>query len=792
MQEAPVASDFRGNLLDAIAKVDRPGSIHASRDLPLTMPGLEVDAVGPVRLPLGTTQARELIKRCSKAAYGKGAKTVVDTSVRRVWELDPKHFKLTNPKWKEHVVSITDEVRTTLGLEQVKVDAHLYKLLMYEKGSFFLAHRDGEKLDGMVATLVIGLPSPHAGGELIISHEGKRYEISMKGAASGHELSYVAFYADCEHEVRPVTDGYRLCLVYNLTLGRSGGKKKIAAPQTSEITASISEILSNWHSLGDISKVAVTLEHQYTQDGLKFDALKGVDRARAEVLFDAAKKANCAAYLALVTHWQSGSAEVDGYEFGYGRGGYDSWSSEDEDEQAIEGTGHEMGEVFDESLSINHWSDRDGKKVAFGEMTISDEELVSEEACEDWDHGREDFEGYTGNAGMTLDRWYHRAAIVIWPKGRNFEVLCRAGTDAAITGLVSMVGKWKRATKSKEKEERSQCLEFANAIINTWGPRRFQYQSFSSQDKVDRSAFLVALQELDDLELVRKFLTDVMPTDLSLELDKGFLSFCKRHGWSTFQAGLTAIVEQASPETIARNAALLEFLCVQRDTNVARMELCKQLGNHAVTALVKFDKEKSHSEWELGKIDRPALLSSLVKALTSIEAVKPLDLLIEHTLAEKGNYDLTKVHIAVIFALETSFNRKVNKTNRVISRWFASCRKELERRTSRAPLPPADFRREEKLSCSCAFCKELSRFLGDPSKSVHHFRLAQDRRRHLHQMIDSNGCDLTHVTTRTGRPFTLVCTKTTASYKAAGKIYSRDLENLGRLREIEEKFNSIE
>ena len=50
-----------------------------------------------------------------------------------------------------------------LGLERQKLEAHLYDLLLYEPGSFFLPHRDGEKLDRMVATLVVVLPSKFAG-----------------------------------------------------------------------------------------------------------------------------------------------------------------------------------------------------------------------------------------------------------------------------------------------------------------------------------------------------------------------------------------------------------------------------------------------------------------------------------------------------------------------------------------------------------------------------------------------------------------------------------------------------
>ena len=94
--------------------------------------------------------------------------------------------------------------------------AHLYKLLVYEEGSFFLPHRDGEKLDRMVATLVIGLPAVHEGGELVVSHDGRSHEVVFDGAAAGHELSYAAFYADCQHEVRPVPQ--RLPSVFDLQL----------------------------------------------------------------------------------------------------------------------------------------------------------------------------------------------------------------------------------------------------------------------------------------------------------------------------------------------------------------------------------------------------------------------------------------------------------------------------------------------------------------------------------------------------------------------------------------------
>ncbi len=64
--------------------------------------------MGVVGPPLTKTHARKLIKLCRQAPYGKGTETVVDTAVRRVWELDPAQFKLTNPKAVQKVGDSTE------------------------------------------------------------------------------------------------------------------------------------------------------------------------------------------------------------------------------------------------------------------------------------------------------------------------------------------------------------------------------------------------------------------------------------------------------------------------------------------------------------------------------------------------------------------------------------------------------------------------------------------------------------------------------------------------------------
>ncbi len=765
---------IHNEILNTLDKIDRPTVVCTSGDKSMIMPGLLVDGVGEVRLPLGKSQAKQLIEHCQQAPYGKGTDTLVDTDVRRTWELDAQYLEFANPNWNDFIESLVVEVQEKLGLEDHKLIANPYKLLLYDKGGFFLPHRDGEKLDRMVATLVVALPSVYEGGELLVSHDGKQHKIVFDGAKGGFELSYAVFYADCQHEVKPVLSGCRLCLTYNLTLTKSGGKKGLTAPSWQMATKEMSELIGKWRNKPEEQKMAVLLDHRYTQEGLSVEMLKGLDRAKAEVLFDAAAEMNCMAHLALITFWQSGSALDDGdYSYNYRRN-YDCYDDEDDEEKG-EGE-HEMDEVFDESLSANHWSDSKGYKVQFGELMLDESEIVAASPLLDSDPDNEEFEGYTGNAGMTLERWYHSAAVVIWPRSLHYRILCDAGTEAAIGGLKPLVEQLKHFGKVQSENQRRVCLGFAGEIIDSWQASDLGLLNGSNTD--NRVEFVSLLRKLDDPNLTRRFLSKVMLVDGDIQLDKAFCRLFKKYGWENFTTELSSVIGASTAGVLNRNAELLALLCLEADKNTKRITLCHTLSDRAVKALQTYDKQPPESGWRIRTVDRSAMIGSLIKAMLGIHAEQPLENLIHHSLKLTRKYRLTKTHLAALFSIEA---RLAKSSSPSISYWLIQCRDELISRTTAAPTKPKDYQREAKLSCSCPDCQMLSSFLSDPAKRQGRFPLAKQRRQHLHNIIDGNHCDLTHETERVGRPYTLVCTKTTASYVAAKKIYQRDLGNLSRL-----------
>jgi predicted 2-oxoglutarate/Fe(II)-dependent dioxygenase YbiX len=783
-----MALSVTARLLKELAKIDRPGTFCTSGRLPTVLPGLEISSVGPVSLPLTKRQAGQLKAEAHQAPYGKGEQTLVDTDVRRVWEIDAEQITLANPEWSDVVEEAVRTVQEELGLEKQKLQAHLYKLLLYEPGSFFLSHQDGEKLDRMVATLVIALPSAHVGGELIVRHEGQESTVHFGGPDSRFQTQFAAFYADCEHEIRPVTEGFRLALVYNLTLAKS--KRTIRAPRSSEHVAAIAEILRDWaacHPAGDDqkyspSKLAVLLDHEYTKAGLSPDALKGTDRGQAAVLFEAARQARGDASLALVTKWQTGSAEpIGGY--GYRRYGY----YDDGD-----ASNYEMGEVHDESLTAENFLDPGGKRLDFGEIPLDEEELVSEEPITQWEPDETDFEGYTGNAGMTLERWYHRAAVILWPQDSRFDVLCEAGIETAVAGLEQMVSQWKKGRGREREDLQSQCLAFAERILDRWPQCDYAHDSsYPPRGTSGQERFLPSLEKLGDAALIARWITHALARDATVDPGKTLGNVCKQHGWQTFETELRTLFEQTHNETIERHARILANFSLRKDKNADRRGLCAELGREMVTALKRWDAETTRKDWRASSVDRPAVVSCLVQSFLALEEPELLEGVIEHVLSLPEKYPLTDVQIPAIAGLRPWLKRNVKRSSAPLSRWLTAVGEELDSRADNPPGEPADWTRPATISCNCADCKEVSRFLKDPETKTLRLPLAKRRRQHLHQIIDGNRLDLTHQTERRGRPYTLVCTKTNASYQRALKAHQDDLKHQDMLRQLLEWHQAL-
>ncbi|KAI1503714.1 hypothetical protein F5X99DRAFT_406714 [Biscogniauxia marginata] len=333
-------------------------------------PGLEV--VGSlIPLPLIPRDAENIKRICRQAPFGKGDETVVDTSVRKTWELDRGQFRISNPAWDSFLFSVLAEVSQKLGV-------------------LFKRHKDSERAPGMIGTLVISLPSKHEGGEVHLSHGGKTL-VCKTAQSSAFDLSALAWYSDVTHEVTELTAGYRLILTYNiiLTTGNASSTSLFASQQNQLRT-----LLTEWRaSEYDVEQQLYVLEHQYTPSSLSLRNLKGQDRAVCQALHRICSSNGFLLLFAKVT------------------------KSRYEEEYWDEGL----------RLSIDSILNCDGVEIA-SKLDIKMEDILGPDPFEGRDADSED-EEFTGNESMPATLRYHNTAAMIIPRRRLAEFFNRWDKD---------------------------------------------------------------------------------------------------------------------------------------------------------------------------------------------------------------------------------------------------------------------------------------------------------------------------------------------------------------------------
>ncbi|KAF9525403.1 hypothetical protein CPB83DRAFT_818559 [Crepidotus variabilis] len=490
---------------------------HASLQTTVPNPCLQIAGLGLVGLPLSERDAKAIISYAALAPFGRGERTVVDKNVRDTWEIEPERLVFGNPEWANFVngtvrQQICQSLGVTMGTSPPRLE--LYKLLLYEEGSHFLPHQDTQKADGMFATVIIVLPSPYTGGEVVVSN-GSNSKILDYAANSLLSTATLAWFTDVRHEVKPITSGYRFALAYNMIHTAPPSVPKPGLPQMDESAQELRRILRKWKKnlyteVPDPALVTYVLNHQYSAINLKegLQALKGADLHRVGFVLDVAEQLGFSVGLARLCHYVSGSADDDGgcyYERKRCR--YDDYYM---DESREETPG--MGEVDSTSTTIEGLVDLDGNSIlAFGKIEIGDNALIPRDYFDGKSPDKTDYEGYMGNGAGSLEQWYHRTALVLM-HGDDVDGIC-----FSIGGISYALEKLKRASDPPTDDDRT----WASRVVG-------RNNSLSAQQAKTMLAFALKWRDANMWKTIMK-----TPTCTLQSIDEKYLL----EGWQTFSFG---------------------------------------------------------------------------------------------------------------------------------------------------------------------------------------------------------------------------------------------------------------
>jgi hypothetical protein len=759
-------------LLDALCAITGSGGFHSTGTAPFFLPGLHVDGLGEIAFPLPSSQAKELVALAEAAPYGMGSKTVLDEKVRKCWQLDASRFKLTSPQWSKFIKETVARVREDLGIAG-KISAHPYKLLVYGKGGHFKAHRDTEKLDAMFGTLIVALPSAHTGGRLFIRHHGQEIEIDFSAPQHRDLFQHAAFFADCEHEVEPVRSGYRCCLVFNLRLDKGDAGSLNLSPDAHALRLldPLRAMKEQWRG----RLAAVLMEHQYTEANFGLRKLKGNDSLRANALFAAAKAAGLTARLGLVTYHQSGELVED---YRSHRSRHRHWQ---EDDETPDGT---MGEIHDESLTIDHWRSASDRAVPLGSYHINQDVILSREPIGEGDPDEMEAEGYTGNAGCTMDYWYRRAAVVLWAKEDEEKILCQYNFPGACRELAKL------ADAKKGSVPGSAFHRLGKAVIALLPGKLPSEARFSHGMSAKEGPFALTLGALAKTRS-RELLDELVP----LVPDPAW-ALCDAAMWKKLHKvfGLDAFEDLYGRMIAGDPDAQRHILFPILDALLAAKGGEAQARTFAMRLCRLKPKPPMTSCWE--KKPEPVAPGDRGETRIMIVGLRLLD----HPEDRAAAMDFLLADRSLDYVRQVLVPALLDNPPRLMSgEPFTFARDLLAAEVSR-PLPPypdwtrpcplpdapprnTGFSYHRGSKTREALC-ELAAFMADPAARTHEFRHPQDIRSTLESYIRDHFLDIDHITVRKGSPHSLACTKNDKSYHRALARRLADEKQLKQLSAI--------
>ncbi|MBX2924446.1 MAG: 2OG-Fe(II) oxygenase [Chitinophagaceae bacterium] len=720
---------LKKNILACLQQLKGSGKFASVHTAGFLFPGLEVEGVGEIAYPINKPQAKALIEAARKAPFGKGSETILDNSVRSAWEINADKLSFNNPEWSNFLNEAISNIKTDLGLEGYTVAAHLYKLLIYEEGDFFLPHKDSEKEKGMFGTLIIGLPSQYTGGELEISFEGIKETAAFAKANANHSINYAAFYADCDHEVKPLTSGYRVCLVYNLIQQKAG--KKIELQSLQNHAARLAELFVKDKTSDNGRPYIILLGHQYTPENFSYDALKLNDRAKAEALLLAARQAGHYGKLCLVTSYLAGAPAYSGYEY---------------DEDAV------MDEVYNESLYIEHWAGNeppDLDKVGFGEN-----ELIASFPLNDGEPIVKESTGYMGNYGPDLMHWYHYGAVMIWSPQLNAQLLLSQSADTQL----NWIDYFNRSQQINEAE-----ITTVECILSTGLTNRDRYEADPKENFNAVVNWLINRKDKDFLlalsgERLQLFFNRI-------DADHWIKLFGFLHAELTSEV-LEKVTEDITVPVLEKLLAVIKAMPEGSGLKTAANKQMALLPGYFKALNTKTQQRIN-----------AAALSALSWIVQNLSPEKEWT----NAMGEALTTNLQRKYVHTVLVPQLLSEKKQSSLTGIL---LQRCREYLQQRADNQPQLPADWSRS--LPDTTGYEKQwqiLKAFLESPAERVFDYRKNQNERNDLERAIQRVVIDLKTETIKKGSPHTLRITKTIDAHKREMKDWHEDVRLLERVKE---------
>jgi hypothetical protein len=439
---------------------------------------------------------------------------------------------------------------------------------------------------------------------------------------------------------------------------------------------------------------------------------------------------------------------------GRGRGrGKDDDTAEDAGEDPAD---YELNELIDDEITLDWWTGKDGTGGEPISLHVSDDEACAATPNTALTPYQSEYEGYMGNYGNTLDRWYRRAAVVVWPRDRAFAARAEAGSGWALRDLRDRI----------DAGDLAGARDVAQSLTPFWAHLETSAGLLP--------AVLDVAVGLDSAGMAAMLLEPFGVELLAREHAAGLAAAAELYGteWTR-----TVVDGWFGSQPSPYGTDLSDW------AGTALPELCGALrttGSPHVAQLLAARAwrwmDSQLQRWTTtGRSDmRRPQLEKL--SLPLVRLLEVADDVLRDEIAETLQGCEDTVLECLIPALRLAYGRGAVGLDQVAR----DCAERLGRIAATPPRDEDDWS-VEWTGCGCDLCDRLGRFLGSRTQRTFEWPLAKDGRRHVHSRIDSAELPVRHQTRRQGRPYTLVLTKTDALFTGAAHVRDKAAADLAWL-----------
>ena len=377
-----------------------------------------------------------------------------------------------------------------------------------------------------------------------------------------------------------------------------------------------------------------------------------------------------------------------------------------------------------------------------------------------------------GNYGNTLDRWYHRAAIILWKKDDHYPFLFEVDKESYVKKMFTLMN----ANRDKSK---------LHTLLKHVAPYWHTYVRDHNEEQDIINAMKLA-HYLNDQAISSVLFKSYEISFLSVKNANLWVALIDSYGvqWCLDIFDFITQQEKRGP---VQSIIIKDFSkLIQRLSKHSNChEVITWLMHYQFMSIKLNHREQLNSRFYTDNVipNRINELTDLILGAIACKDKSSHSKILEYIMANQNLYP--QLLLVKLFEIGMCQLKSTEAGSLGYKAFLNYLYVSLTNEYRLGLRSIDDWSIKAKSSCTCPNCKVLNAFLADTVNKKKVWPLAEDGRGHIKSQLNGLRIPVKDSIEKTGRPYKLILTKTAALYNTAKKRYQEVGKAIDKLTQVQ-------